>query len=640
MKKTLSVLLIAALLLSIVAFTGKASATTLKGPNADQLLIKIYASDTAEFAGFEAGDIDIVDWSLDPTLIEQYSTLPLNKSIVLGFYSELGMFEFDINNNKTIPSAPGVIQPTSDPWFRTALQYLVDKDYIVTTICQGLASRIDSPIPPALGDWYNPNVQHYGYDPATAEAILDAHGYTINPDTGVRINPYTGNDMDPLHFYIRADDTLRRTPAGQYFASEMQAIGIPVDAQVVDRTVCYQKVMVEYDFNLYTGGWSLSRDPDYLMWLWVSWMGPGTSPPTPWALNYNYFNDTLLDQYLETLGYAPDISTAKDAAWHAQARMMNRPDDPEPGISAFIPLWATAGYMAYRHPLVYAVNEAGTGYANWWTFLVAHFNTSDTGGTIRWGFKSDVQQLNPLYSQWVWDWFVLDKIYDSLISVNPYNLAKDMPWMASDWTVTTWANPDTGEDNTLLIFTLNDGITFHDGTPVTVDDVKFTIEYIKNYSDCWIWSNVADVHHVDVDPSTNKIYVYENITSVWALHWVAGTPILPKHIWETISDPHGFQPDPNLIGSGPYMFTEYTAGDHFLLTAYRDYFMPVHPAADVNIDMTVDIFDIVHVASSFGLRRGQPGFDPTADVTAAWDLVDIFDLVIVASHFGENWTPN
>jgi len=455
----------------LLSFGTLESVAAINGPRLDQLIIKIFATDVAEYAAFEAGAIDIIDWSLDPALVAQYSTAPDNASIILGFYAEMGMFEFDVNNNETIISRYPYIEPTSDPWFRTAMQYCFDKDYIITTILQGVGQRIDSPVPPALGGCYNPNVQRYGYNPTIAEAILDAHGYTMG--TTYRINPTTGLDMEPLEFYMRADDMLRRTPAGLYFAAELENVYIPVNKYVVDRVVCYQKVMVEYDFNIYTGGWSFGRDPDYLMWLWVSWMGPGY-PPEPLAYNYAAVNDTLLDTYLEGVGYAAGIPIATTMAWDAQLRMMNRPDDTTPGISCIIPLWSTAGYMAYKRPFCMAVNADGYGLANWWTFYRGRFESSEVDGTLDWGFKSDVHQLNPLYSSWIWDWHVLDKIYDGMIKICPYNLALDLPWMAEDWSVGTWNN--SGKTCTYITFTLRDDMTWHDGTPVTVHDVKFTYE--------------------------------------------------------------------------------------------------------------------------------------------------------------------
>ena len=53
------------------------------------------------------------------------------------------------------------------------------------------------------------------------------------------------------------------------------------------------------------------------------------------------------------------------------------------------------------------------------------------------------------------------------------------------------------------------------------------------------------------------------------------------------------------------------------------------PPEDLNLDGVVDLFDLVHVASQFGLEGDHTG-DVNGDGT-----VDLFDLVRVASHFGE-----
>jgi hypothetical protein len=55
---------------------------------------------------------------------------------------------------------------------------------------------------------------------------------------------------------------------------------------------------------------------------------------------------------------------------------------------------------------------------------------------------------------------------------------------------------------------------------------------------------------------------------------------------------------------------------------------------DVNGDGTVDIYDLILVASAFGAQAGDPGFSPNADINGD-NTIDIYDLIPVASHFGE-----
>lgn len=134
-------------------------------------------------------------------------------------------------------------------------------------------------------------------------------------------------------------------------------------------------------------------------------------------------------------------------------------------------------------------------------------------------------------------------------------------------------------NNTKLIFNLHENIYWHDGVKLTSEDVKFTIEYIQSFWDALMWGrglpdfyrNVAGIDHVEA-PDPYTVIVYMSFPGIWSLCDVGNVPILPKHIWVNITDPWGFQPDPQLVGSGPFKFSEYVNGSHVLLVANREYF--------------------------------------------------------------------
>ncbi|MEA2685439.1 MAG: peptide/nickel transport system substrate-binding protein, partial [Actinomycetota bacterium] len=60
-------------------------------------------------------------------------------------------------------------------------------------------------------------------------------------------------------------------------------------------------------------------------------------------------------------------------------------------------------------------------------------------------------------------------VFDSLVWKD--STGQIIPWLASSWT----RSPDGLE----ITFTLHDGVRFHDGTPLTADDVVFTYQYIS-----------------------------------------------------------------------------------------------------------------------------------------------------------------
>jgi hypothetical protein len=67
---------------------------------------------------------------------------------------------------------------------------------------------------------------------------------------------------------------------------------------------------------------------------------------------------------------------------------------------------------------------------------------------------------------------------------------------------------------------------------------------------------------------------------------------------------------------------------------FTDGWVEIVIPGDVNGDGIVDIFDLVLVASAYGLTPISPNWNPNTDINGD-SIVDIFDLVIVASHFGE-----
>lgn len=674
----LSVALLALLAISAIPLPAQAAVTY--GPRMDEVLIKIYGSDTAEFAAFEAQEIDLVDWPLTPTEISKWSVPPYSDYIAFDPYREIGMWEVDINNNLTMLSYPNWPSPTSYVAFRRAIAYMVDKPYIISTIVGGYGAQMETPIMPWLR-WYDTTIVPYTYNPATACQILYDNGWRDSPDPDVVTDvhfppghPLAGQLLkdvmtngpsgaaDPgLIFYIRSDHSLRQQAGilitdGDATHKGLQDIGIPVDLQNVPRQVSSPKVMFQKDFHLYMGGWSLSRDPDYLYDLWnsdqMNW------DITEFAWNYNNIQDALFDQYTAALKRPATLEEAEINAKLAQQRFVDQ--------AFFIPIWTTLGYMAHNKVL-HVLNVDSFGVRNWWNiYAVNNPSVGVTGGQLRWGFMHDPEALNVIYSEWVWDWQVLDKIYDSMLAMNPLNIAVDMPWMASSWTVGTWTNPDTGQIASKVSYTLKTGIKWVNSTngailgDVTPEDVRFSFQYVYDHVG-WNYPSAADLY-VNPDGSLkieivgNTITFYESVLSVWALHWVGGLPIIPKFLFQTIADPHGYTPGnlgikKTMIGSGSHYFSGYNVGVSMLLLANRNYFMPIVPNTDTdptyikidwgifkgNVrsgDWTVNVLDLIVVAGQIGWI-GPPG-DIPADINKD-GRVNVLDLIIVATNLGASW---
>lgn len=89
------------------------------------------------------------------------------------------------------------------------------------------------------------------------------------------------------------------------------------------------------------------------------------------------------------------------------------------------------------------------------------------GGMLRVALKSAPSSLNPLASNLNESANqIIDVLYDSLGRIDPYTLELK-PWMATSWTIDS-------TNNSIVSVQLKPGIKWHDGTAVTLDDVKYT----------------------------------------------------------------------------------------------------------------------------------------------------------------------
>lgn len=135
----------------------------------------------------------------------------------------------------------------------------------------------------------------------------------------------------------------------------------------------------------------------------------------------------------------------------------------------------------------------------------------------------------------------------------------------------SWTNSD---DLTSYTFKLRDNVKWHDGTPFTSADVKWTIDSILEQGESAngykLVSMVEEV--VAADDLTVTINLKDPIgTMVNNVADYYGFDILPKHLYEgtdVLTNENNLKP----IGTGPFKFVEHVIGSHVRLAANTDYF--------------------------------------------------------------------
>lgn len=173
-------------------------------------------------------------------------------------------------------------------------------------------------------------------------------------------------------------------------------------------------------------------------------------------------------------------------------------------------------------------------------------NNIYTGGLVA---KNGIQNINPLFVDYnEADREISRLVFSGLMKYDPQKKA----------IVDDMANLTVNEDKTQYTFVIREGIKWHDGEPLTVDDVYFTFnDLILNpaFQNDILKTNFAGVKIEKVDSKTIKFTL--NKPNVFFIsNFLTG--ILPGHLLNDVKPEDILQSDFNKkpVGSGPYMVTE------------------------------------------------------------------------------------
>lgn len=515
------------ILTGLVVFYIIPSAMTV-GPRTNKLSIHIYYNPDVENQDLDLGILDINDWPLSSDWITKWSTKP--DTITMRSYVANDMFEFDLNNQMWPTGWLGYNNLTGDPhfnasWhFRKALAHLTNKTWIVNDLLKGYGYKIETPIPPSMQEYQWPELVPYNYSRVDASAELAEGGFYREGG----LWKWNGEALPKLKIYLKLDDPYRRT-ACEYLVTELRAIDFTdaqLDVKIIEQRIIgpYDPVMTLYDYHINTGHHAFSPTPEHIYDLYHStfYFGWG-APSVGWAPNYVGFCNRDYDIWAEKVKTAPNDTALLTACWNA-TKILHE-------LVPVIPLWSNQAVKACRAGSTGVVNEDGYGIDNAYTFLRMS-GTTTVDSQIDYGFKSEPEQLHVIASQWLWDWNVLNLVYDSLIRRNPYEQSQVECFLATNVSVGTW-EMDGGELGTELTFDLRDSVKWHDGMPFTAQDVVFSWNFTKACSPrvAWNYAFVTDMNNSWVS-GPNQVKIRYDVLSMFAKWWAGSLPIIPKHIWE------------------------------------------------------------------------------------------------------------
>ncbi|MEP5155046.1 ABC transporter substrate-binding protein [Planktotalea sp.] len=194
------------------------------------------------------------------------------------------------------------------------------------------------------------------------------------------------------------------------------------------------------------------------------------------------------------------------------------------------------------------------------------------GGTLITVLGSNVRNLNSAVQSGIVTGFPGAQLFAS-------PLRYDENWDPQPYLAKSW---DISDDGLTVTLNLVDNAKFHDGTPLTSEDVAFSVEVIKaNHP---FKSMFAPVESVDTpDAHTAVLNLSKPHPALMLAMSGQLMSIIPKHIYgdgEITDVKTHARNNENVVGSGPFKLTEFKNGEHVILERFDDFFIEGRPYLD------------------------------------------------------------
>ena len=377
--------------------------------------------------------------------------------------------------------------------------------------------------------------------------------------------------------------------AAQLIAQEWRKLGLEVEVRGLPRPQVSDIVWYNRD------KW------DVTMWRMVG--RPERSDPD--ELIYNLFHSSTREKGFNFVGYQnanydkvaeaqrAEIDQAKRKVLVHQAQDMIMADVP------YLFLVYPKNVVAYSSNVWKKdtiVDQSGIGVRNFWTFIGATPAGSQKDMVLN--AAEALNAVNPLYISGAIDSWVTDLVWDRLMRVGPDGLPR--PWSAES---VTFVDPTTVEAK------LRPGQTWHDGKPLTVEDVIFSFEAPAGDKSPMYKPFVANIAGMEkVDDRTIRFKLKAPNASFFT-STLAKINLIPKHVWEPILSGNQLQgknaeayQEPQPVGSGPFKVVRFKLQEEILLEKN-----PSHWAAPKMDRWILRIVTNTEAAVGM-LRRGEVNF--------------------------------
>jgi len=425
------------------------------------------------------------------------------------------------------------VNQLSDERVRQAIAYAIDMDTIVETLFEGKAIVADSMIP--NGGYKAEGLERYGYDPKKARALLKDAGWD------------DGQVLDVVYYYgdqLTADLMV----ALQAYLGD---VGIKMTYRKLEGDVGGQlNALPDAGSDTSAVKWDIAYGAKAALALQEYYNGylSGKSSYTP--------GDAARDELVSRINGTVDVAKQK-AAFKDFERFENK-------VLSDIPLYYQQLFIYESNRLNRNGGQYGNDQFNYdWNIVNWTAEPNDKGKKVLYTNTAPSQFFDhPWLNPGI---YVFSKIgLDHLLTADG-SLAPAGGQLAESYSVSA--------NGMSVTFDLRDGLTWHDGKPLTAADVTWSIETAKTVPGInGVFANTFDsIKDMSVDG--DKITInFAKLDPNMLLTFSQFAP-LPKHLLEGVK-PAEFQQHPfwqNPVGSGPFKIAEVQMNDFVRFVPFANY---------------------------------------------------------------------
>lgn len=408
----------------------------------------------------------------------------------------------------------------------------------------------------------------------------------------------------------------------QLSASQIQQLGVEVEVQVLPNDQLSDIVWYQRDKWDYTA-WQMVGRPERL---------------DPDEFIYNLFHSENVENGYNFVGY---VNPEYDEIALAQRQEVDRDKRQQLVHQSQYIVATDQPYTFWAYPeALFAFNKQvfdentvvdarGLGIKNYWTFVKAE-PLGDMKDFIL-NTQTPIQGINPLYISGGPDSWVTDLIWDRLLRIGEDGLPTPSAATGVEWI-----------DNVTIKVTLQEGLLWHDGEPVTTDDVIFSFQAPAEDSAPMYKPFVSGIESITAE-GNDVTFTFKAPNAAFETSSLAKINLIPKHIWGPVLDDlkakdqtaEEYQEEAP-VGSGPFRFVNWARGQETILEAFPDHYMAPKVGKWI-------LRDVSNAAAALGsLQSGELNFlaDYTGDpellaqtISGSPDLLKLVSTVQVGFRF-------